>query len=115
MKKERLDVLLVNKGLAPSREKAKALIMAGVVFVNESREEKPGTQIICDANIEVKEKMPYVSRGGYKLEKAINEFDICIKGKKALDIGASTGGFRLFIKNDVLGIVAIDVGYGQLA
>ena len=92
--KERLDVLLVNRGLAPSREKAKTMIMEGNVFVNNNREDKAGSTFPDDCNIEIHGKtLQYVSRGGLKLEKAMKHFDITMDGKVCMDIGASTGGF----------------------
>ena len=93
--KERLDVLLVNRGLAPSREKAKTLIMAGEVFVNGQREDKPGTTFeeAKITSLEVRgDTLPYVSRGGLKLEKAVNNFSFSLENKICMDIGASTGG-----------------------
>lgn len=117
MEKERLDVLLVDKGFFQSREKARSAIMAGVVFVNNQKEEKSGTKFSVDSQIEVKENViPYVSRGGLKLEKAIAKFDIKLQGKTAMDIGASTGGFTdCMLKNGAVKVYAVDVGYGQLA
>ena len=117
MAKERLDVLLVNKGLAPSREKAKTLIMEGKVFVNNNREDKAGTQISEDAIIEIKgETLKYVSRGGLKLEKAMAEFNITLDNLVCMDIGASTGGFTdCMLQNGAAKVFAIDVGYGQFA
>lgn len=117
MSKERLDVLLVEKGLFQSREKARNSIMAGVIFVNGIREDKPGTRIHRDAEITVKENInPFVSRGGLKLEKALNVFNIDLKGKTAIDVGASTGGFTdCMLKRGAIKVIAIDVGYGQLA
>ena len=92
--KERLDILLVNKGLAPSREKAKAMIMEGNVFVDNNREDKAGSTLDVNASIEVKgNTLKYVSRGGLKLEKAMTHFGITLEGKVCMDIGASTGGF----------------------
>ena len=92
--KERLDILLVNKGLAPSREKAKAMIMEGNVFVDNNREDKAGSTFDVNASIEVKgNTLKYVSRGGLKLEKAMTHFGITLEGKVCMDIGASTGGF----------------------
>lgn len=92
--KERLDILLVKRGLAPSREKAKAMIMEGNVFVENQREDKAGTSIPENAKIEIKgNTLKYVSRGGLKLEKAMNHFDIELQNKVCMDIGASTGGF----------------------
>lgn len=117
MEKERLDVLLVNRGLFDSREKCKSAIMAGVVWINGSREDKPGTRVPIDSQIEIKENAnPFVSRGGLKLDKAVKKFDIKLEGKTCLDIGASTGGFTdCMLKNGAVKVVAIDVGYGQLA
>lgn len=117
MIKERLDVLLVNKGFFQSREKARSAIMAGVVFVNGNKEDKPGDKFADDSEIIVKEAVnPYVSRGGLKLEKAMKEFSIDLKGRSAIDIGASTGGFTdCMLKNGAVQVAAVDVGYGQLA
>lgn len=117
MEKERLDVLLVKKGLFESREKAKSSIMAGLVFVNGERADKAGSSYPIDSEIEVKEALnPYVSRGGLKLDKAVRYFGIDLKGKNAIDVGASTGGFTdCMLKNGASRVVAIDVGYGQLA
>lgn len=117
MKKERLDVLLVNKGLFESREKARSSIMAGVVFVAGNKEDKPGLKVDIESEIMIKENVhPYVSRGGLKLEKAIKVFNIDLKGKTAMDIGASTGGFTdCMLKNGAAKVFAVDVGYGQLA
>ena len=117
MGKERLDVLLVQRGLCESRERAKRSIMAGLVLVNGERADKAGSSYDVDSQIEMKETLnPYVSRGGLKLEKAINEFGLILKGKAAIDVGASTGGFTdCMLKNGAVRVVAIDVGYGQLA
>lgn len=118
MKKQRLDVLLVQRNMAPSREKAKALIMSGEVFVNGQREDKPGTVFAEEADIEVKaaKPFPYVSRGGLKLEKAVQAFGLVLQGKCCLDVGASTGGFTdVMLQNGAQRVYAIDVGYGQLA
>ncbi len=113
--KERLDILVVSKGIAPSREKAKALIMAGQIFVDNEREDKPGTKFDENANIELHGKaLPYVSRGGLKLEKAIESFDLQLEGKICMDIGASTGGFTdCMLQNGAGKVYAVDVGYGQ--
>lgn len=113
--KERLDVLLVNKGFFPSREKAKACIMEGNVFVGGNREDKAGTMIDENAVIEIHgAKMKYVSRGGYKLEKAMNSFGITLDGKVCMDIGASTGGFTdCMLQNGAVKVYSVDVGYGQ--
>ena len=117
VEKERLDVLLVQLGLANSRELAKAYIMAGNVYVDGQKEDKAGTKVAVNADIEVKgSQMKYVSRGGYKLEKAINEFGVQLDGKICLDIGASTGGFTdCMLQNGASKVYAIDVGYGQFA
>ena len=114
--KERLDVLLVNRGLAPSREKAKTMIMEGNVFVNNNREDKAGSTFPDDCNIEIHGKtLQYVSRGGLKLEKAMKHFDITMDGKVCMDIGASTGGFTdCMLQNGAVKVYSIDVGYGQL-
>lgn len=116
MKKERLDVLLVNKGLAESREKAKRTIMAGIVYVNGQKEDKAGTTFDPEVPIEVRGNvLPYVSRGGLKLEKAIKEFGVSCTGKVCIDIGASTGGFTdCMLQNGAVKVFAIDVGHGQL-
>ncbi len=115
--KERLDVLLVEKGFFESRERAKASIMAGVVFVDGQRSDKAGSKIDVDSEIMVKEDAcPYVSRGGFKLEKSIEEFGIDLKDKVCVDIGASTGGFTdCMLQNGACKVYSIDVGYGQLA
>lgn len=117
MRKERLDLLLIEKGLCESREKAKASIMAGLVFVDGVREDKPGTKIAENSQIEIRgNSNPYVSRGGLKLEKAINQFNISLENKVTIDIGASTGGFTdCMLQNGAKKVYAIDVGYGQLA
>ncbi|SFU91346.1 TlyA family RNA methyltransferase [Butyrivibrio sp. INlla21] len=116
--KERLDVLLVNRGLAPSREKAKTLIMAGDVFVNGQREDKPGTTFeeAKITSLEVRgDTLPYVSRGGLKLEKAVNNFGFSLEGKVCMDIGASTGGFTdCMLQNKASKVYSVDVGHGQL-
>lgn len=114
--KERLDVLLVERGLAESREKAKAAIMAGLVFVKNQRVDKAGTKILVDAEISVKgNPIPYVGRGGLKLEKAMETFPIDLNGVTMMDIGASTGGFTdCALQNGAAKVFAVDVGYGQL-
>ena len=114
--KERLDVLLVKRNLAESREKAKAVIMAGCVFVDGQREDKAGTTFSPDVNIEIKgHTLPYVSRGGLKLEKALANFDVDVKGKICTDVGSSTGGFTdCMLQNGAVKVYAIDVGRGQL-
>ena len=115
--KERLDVLLVNKGFYPSREKAKTAIMAGLVFVDGQISDKAGMSINIDCDIKVKQDLcPYVSRGGLKLEKAIDLFSIDLKDKVCMDVGASTGGFTdCMLMNGAAKVYAVDVGYGQLA
>lgn len=115
--KERLDKVLVSRGEFESREKARAAVMAGLVFVNDQRVDKPGHQVNGDVKIEIKGKvLPYVSRGGLKLEKAIAAFNIDLNGKVVIDIGASTGGFTdCALQNGAVRVYSIDVGYGQLA
>jgi 23S rRNA (cytidine1920-2'-O)/16S rRNA (cytidine1409-2'-O)-methyltransferase len=117
LSKERLDVILVEKGFFESREKAKASIMAGIVFVDEQKAEKAGDMVSSDAKIEVRgNACPYVSRGGLKLEKAINEFNIDLTDKVCMDIGASTGGFTdCMLQNNAKKVFSVDVGYGQFA
>lgn len=117
VEKERLDVLLVQQGLVNSRELAKAYIMAGNVYVDGQKEDKAGTKVAVTAKLEVKgNQMKYVSRGGYKLEKAMDVFGIRLDGKICLDIGASTGGFTdCMLQNGASKVYAIDVGYGQFA
>lgn len=117
MKKERVDVLSVEQGLFETREKAKRAIMAGIVYCNEMRLDKPGEKIAVDSVLTVKGKtLPYVSRGGLKLEKALKVFDIDIKDKILLDIGSSTGGFTdCALQNGAIMSYAVDVGYNQLA
>ena len=115
--KERLDLLLVRQGLAASREKAKALIMSGNVFVDGQREDKAGTFFDPDkVHIEVKGAvLKYVSRGGLKLEKAMSEFGLELEGQVCMDIGASTGGFTdCMLQNGASKVYSVDVGYGQL-
>lgn len=116
--KERLDVLLVKHGLAPSREKAKAIIMCGNVFINNQREDKAGSSFdIEKSQIEIRgKKSPYVSRGGLKLEKAMKVFPITVEKKTCMDIGSSTGGFTdCMLQNGASKVYAVDVGHGQLA
>ncbi len=114
--KERLDVLLVNRGLATSREKAKAIIMSGIVFVEDQREDKAGSTFDEKVKIEIKgATLKYVSRGGLKLEKAMQNFDISPKGKVCMDVGSSTGGFTdCMLQNGAVKVYAVDVGHGQL-
>jgi 23S rRNA (cytidine1920-2'-O)/16S rRNA (cytidine1409-2'-O)-methyltransferase len=116
-KKERLDVVLVDRGMIETRSKAKILIMEGKVFVNGQREDKAGTLVPLDALIELKgQKLKYVSRGGYKLEKAIDVWKLDLTGRVCLDIGASTGGFTdCMLQNGAAKVYAIDVGTNQLA
>ena len=117
MNKERIDVLLVEKGFFESREKAKASIMAGVVYANEQKVDKAGEEVSIDAKIEVRENIcPYVSRGGLKLEKAVKFFGVNLKDKVCMDIGASTGGFTdCMLQNGAKKVFSVDVGYGQFA
>lgn len=114
--KERLDLLLVKRGFYPSREKAKAAIMAGIVFVDGQKSDKAGNMIDTEAELFVKENLcPYVSRGGLKLEKSMGEFGLNLKDTVCMDIGASTGGFTdCMLQNGAVKVYAIDVGYGQL-
>ena len=115
--KKRLDILLVEKGLAPSREKAKAIIMSGIVYVDNVKEDKAGSSFEEDANIEVRGKtLKYVSRGGLKLEKAMEAFGVDVENKVCMDIGASTGGFTdCMLQNGAKKVYSVDVGRGQLA
>ena len=117
MKKGRLDQLVFDRGLTDSRERAKTSIMAGLVFVNGQRCDKPGTPVAEDAQIELRgDAIPYVSRGGLKLEKALKVFNFDPSGIVCADCGASTGGFTdVLLKNGARKVYAIDVGYGQLA
>ena len=114
--KERLDVLLVRRNLAASREKAKAIIMSGNVFVDGQREDKAGTTFPEEVQIEVRgHTLPYVSRGGLKMEKALKHFDVSVEGKVCTDVGSSTGGFTdCMLQNGARKVYAIDVGRGQL-
>ena len=115
--KERLDILLVKRNLAPSREKAKAMIMEGNVFVNNQREDKAGSSFEENVPIEIHgNTLKYVSRGGLKLEKAMNEFGLTLDGDICMDIGASTGGFTdCMLQNGATKVYSVDVGYGQFA
>ena len=117
MKKERLDVLMVRRNLAESREKAKALIMSGIVYVNGQKEDKAGTSFEETVQIEVRgSTLKYVSRGGLKLEKAMSRFGVQLAGKVCMDVGASTGGFTdCMLQNGAVKVYAVDVGHGQLA
>ncbi len=116
-KKERLDILLVGKGIFPTREKAKSAIMAGEVLVEGERVNKSGQRIKAESNISViKKETAYVSRGGEKLEKALKVFNVNVKGKRVIDVGASTGGFTdCLLKFGAKKVYCIDVGYGQIA
>lgn len=115
--KERLDVLLVKRNLAESREKAKALIMAGIVYVDGQKEDKAGTSFDESVGIEVRgHTLKYVSRGGLKLEKAMSHFGVELEGKICMDVGSSTGGFTdCMLQNGAVKVYAVDVGHGQLA
>ena len=114
--KKRLDMLMMERALAPSREKAKAYIMAGDVYVDGQKEDKAGTMFPETVKIEVRgNTLPYVSRGGLKLEKAMKNFDVTLKDKVCMDVGASTGGFTdCMLQNGAVKVYSIDVGYGQL-
>jgi 23S rRNA (cytidine1920-2'-O)/16S rRNA (cytidine1409-2'-O)-methyltransferase len=117
--KERLDVALVRLGFAPSRERARAIIMAGQVYVGDRKVDKPGTLIPLDADCrlaEISPELKYVSRGGLKLEKALDSFQLDPSGKVAIDVGASTGGFtECLLQRGAQRVYAVDVGHGQLA
>ena len=114
--KKRLDMLMMERALAPSREKAKAFIMAGDVYVDGQKEDKAGTMFPETVKIEVRgNTLPYVSRGGLKLEKAMKNFDVTLDSKICMDVGASTGGFTdCMLQNGAVKVYSIDVGYGQL-
>ena len=114
--KKRLDVLVYEKGLAESREKAKALIMAGVIYADNQKADKAGTVYPEDVKLELRgNKLKYVSRGGLKLEKAISSFSLDLRDKITMDIGASTGGFTdCMLQNGAKKVYSVDVGYGQL-
>jgi len=113
--KIRLDQLLVDRGLVESREKARALILAGQVLVEGQRSDKPGHSIASDSRVELLERMPYVSRGGFKLAAALDHFSIDVKGMTCVDIGASTGGFTdVLLQRGAARVWALDVGHGQL-
>ncbi len=115
-KKIRLDNLLVTKKLIESKEKARALILGGKVLVNGAKADKAGTFVRPDVSVEILQKMPYVSRGGLKLEAALKNFNIDVRGKIAMDVGASTGGFTdCLLQFGAKRVYAVDVGYGQLA
>ena len=115
--KERLDVLLVKRNLAESREKAKAVIMSGIVYVDGQKEDKAGSMFDETANVEVRgTTLKYVSRGGLKLEKAMSHFAVTLEGKVCMDVGASTGGFTdCMLQNGAVKVYSVDVGHGQLA
>ena len=115
--KERLDVMMVNRGLAESREKAKAVIMSGIVYVDNIKEDKAGSTFDEKAQIEVRgNTLKYVSRGGLKLEKAMDCFGVSLAGKVAMDVGSSTGGFTdCMLQNGAVKVYSVDVGHGQLA
>ena len=117
MKKIRLDQLVFDRGLTESRERARTTIMSGVVFVNGQRVDKPGTAIDPEAVIEIRgDVLPFVSRGGYKLDKALKVFPVDPEGKVCLDCGASTGGFTdVLLQHGARKVYSVDVGYGQLA
>lgn len=114
--KTRLDQLLVDKGLAPSRQRAQAMIMTGDVLVEDAPITKPGTRVPATAAIHVRESCPYVSRGGLKLAGALRAYNLDVSGLDCLDVGASTGGFTdCLLQNGAAHVCAVDVGYGQLA
>lgn len=113
--KQRIDQILVSRGLAESREKAKALLLAGAVFVNGQRVDKPGTMIAEDASVEVAQAMPYVSRGGFKLAGALDGFGLNVEGRVCLDVGSSTGGFTdCLLQRGAARVHSVDVGKSQL-
>ena len=115
--KTRIDVLLVERNLVASRERARALILAGRVLVNEQKVDKPGATVAQDANIRLLgEDMPYVSRGGLKLEAALDHWQIDVNGRACLDVGASTGGFTdCLLQRGAAHVTAVDTGFGQIA
>ena len=115
--KERLDILLVNRNLAESREKAKAIIMSGIVYVDGQKEDKAGTTFDDGVSIEVRgATLKYVSRGGLKLEKAMTHFGVTLDRKICMDVGSSTGGFTdCMLQNGAVKVYAVDVGHGQMA
>ena len=115
--RERLDVLLVKRNLAESREKAKAVIMSGIVYVEGQKEDKAGTMFEETVSVEVRgNTLPFVSRGGLKLEKAMTHFGLSLEGKICMDVGASTGGFTdCMLQHGAVKVYAVDVGHGQLA
>jgi|SRR5579859_1679563 len=115
--KTRIDKLLLDRGLAPSRERAQALVLAGKVMVNQQKIEKPGTPVAADAEIRLLgDDQRYVSRGGIKLEAALHHWKVDVKGKVCMDVGASTGGFTdCLLQHGAARVIAIDTGYGQIA
>lgn len=116
MAKERADRLLVDRGLVSSRERARALIMAGEVVIGDHKVDKPGQLVDVSLEIRIKEDIPFVSRGGLKLQKALDHFAIDVTGLVAIDVGASTGGFTdCLLQRGAVKVFAVDVGYGQLA
>lgn len=116
MAKERADRLLVDRGLVSSRERARALIMAGEVVIGDHKVDKPGQLVDVELEIRIKEDIPFVSRGGLKLQKALDHFAIDVTGLVAIDVGASTGGFTdCLLQRGAVKVFAVDVGYGQLA
>src|SRR5699024_5738502 len=116
MTKERLNIWLVNRKLIGTREKANRIIMAGLVFSQNERMDKPGMKVKIDLPLHIKGRPPYVSRGGLKLEKALHTFDVSVKNKTIVDVGASTGGFTdCALQNGATYVYAVDVGYNQLA
>jgi 23S rRNA (cytidine1920-2'-O)/16S rRNA (cytidine1409-2'-O)-methyltransferase len=116
MRKKRLDILLVERGLVESRQRAQSLIMAGQVLIDDDVGDKPGRQVSEDARVTIREGLPYVSRGGIKLDHALNRFAVDVTGKIVADVGASTGGFTdCLLQRRARRVYAIDVGYGQLA
>jgi len=113
--RQRIDQLLVDRGLVESRERARAYILAGYVFVNGQRADKAGQTVPVDSRIEITERIPYVSRGGFKLEAALREFHIDVRDRVCVDVGASTGGFTdVLLQHGALRVYAVDVGTGQL-
>ncbi len=113
--RQRIDQLLVDRGLVESRERARAYILAGYVFVNGQRVDKAGQTVPVDSRIEITERIPYVSRGGFKLEAALREFHIDVRDRVCVDVGASTGGFTdVLLQHGALRVYAVDVGTGQL-
>jgi 23S rRNA (cytidine1920-2'-O)/16S rRNA (cytidine1409-2'-O)-methyltransferase len=114
--KTRIDKLLVERGLVPSRERAQAMIIAGKVLANEQKIDKPGTPVQADVNIRLLgDDLPYVSRGGLKLERALQHWNIDVRARLCMDIGASTGGFTdCLLQHGAARVIAVDTGYGQI-